>query len=52
MTFVPIFSDSEHKVVRVGKEIKFTGEQHFIQERGKIASEIKDEMNRLAQIKS
>lgn len=52
LTFVPIFADSDHKIVRVGKEIKFTGEEKFIQEREKIATEIKDEMNRLAETKT
>lgn len=48
LTFVPIFSDSDEKVVRVGKEIQFTGNELFIHEREKIADEIQMELNRLA----
>lgn len=49
LTFVPLFSDSDHKIVRVGQEITFTGREKFIDEREKIADEIKNELNRLAQ---
>ena len=49
LTFVPLFSDSDHKIVRVGKEITFTGREKFIDEREKIADEITNELNRLAQ---
>ena len=52
LTFVPVFSDSKEKVVQVGKEIKFSGEEKFIQERETIANEIQEELNRLAKTKN
>ena len=49
---MPIFSDSKEKVVQIGKEIKFSGEEKFIQERETIANEIQEELNRLAKTKN
>ena len=49
LTFVPLLADSNHNTVRMGREISFTGKETFINEREKIAGEIKDELNRLAQ---
>ena len=46
---MPLFSNSDHKIVRVSQEITFTGREKFIDEREKIADEIKNELNRLAQ---
>ncbi len=52
LTFLPIFADSDAKMVRVGEEIQFTGDKAFIDERETIAEKIKEELNRLAQIEA
>ena len=52
LTFVPIYSDSKEKVIRIGKEVKFTGKENFNQEQEKIARKIREELNHLAQIKN
>lgn len=49
LSFVPIFSDRKNKVVRVGKEIRFSGTEKFLFERKEIADKIKEELNRLSQ---
>ncbi len=48
LSFVPIFADSDKKLVRVGQKIQFTGDEPFIHEREKIAERIQEELNRLA----
>lgn len=51
LTFVPVFSDQENHIVRAGKEIRFTGDQKFIEERKQIAETIQNELNRLSGIR-
>lgn len=50
LTFIPVLSDKSENIVRVGKEIRFTGKDIFIKERKEIAEKIRKELNRLAQI--
>lgn len=49
LTFIPIFSDQKNRLVRIGEEIRFTGNKKFIFERKEIADKIKDELNRLSE---
>lgn len=51
LSFIPVFSDQNEKVVRVGNIIRFPGKEIFIKERKQIANEIRSELNRLAAIK-
>lgn len=51
LTFLPVLSDTEDHVVRFGKMIRFKGDEKFIIERKKVADEIRDELNRLANFK-
>jgi 1-acyl-sn-glycerol-3-phosphate acyltransferase len=51
LTFIPVFSDKEERVVRVGEKIRFTGEQPFMEERQQIAQKIQKELNELAEVK-
>lgn len=48
LTFIPIFSDRKNRLVRVGQEIRFTGEEKFIIERKQIARDLQNELNRLS----
>lgn len=50
LTFVPIFSDNIKNEVYSGKEIRFTGNMKFIEERKEIAQELQNELNRLAEL--
>jgi len=50
LTFIPVFSNSSNRIVRVGEKIQFTGEQKFIHERTEIAQKIQNELNRLAKV--
>lgn len=52
LAFIPLFADREEHVVRVGKAIRFSGKMNFIQERKKIAADIRNELNHLANIKN
>lgn len=50
LTFIPVFSDQKENIVRVGKEVQFTGQDLFIHERKEVADKIRRELNRLANI--
>lgn len=51
LTFIPVFSDQKERIIRVGEEIQFTGEQPFMEERSEIAETIQNELNRLSEVK-
>src|SRR5699024_1767304 len=48
LTFVPIFSDPSTQTVKVGRRIRFTGDEIFIKERQLIAQQLREELNLLA----
>lgn len=50
LTFIPVFSDQENRMVRVGQEIRFTGDKKFMEERKQIAEMIQNELNRLSKV--
>lgn len=51
LAFIPVFSDQKERIVRVGREIRFTGKEKFIIERKEIAEELRLELNRLSEVK-